>query len=131
MDYVILDTNLVIDLFNNKLNHEEEERLFPLIDEDKVLISQISRIEALAGLHKEANPAPIEKFIREAYVVPLSQRFEDTIIGLRRNYATKLPDAIIAATALYVNATLVTSNTKDFAKIKGLTLWVPARKPTP
>ena len=129
MEYVLLDTNLIIDLFNNKLNQDEEDRLYPLIHEDKVLISQISRIEAMAGLHKESNPARIEKFIREAYVVPLSQRFEDTIIALRRNYSTKLPDAIIAATAMYVNAKLVTGNTKDFGKIKGLEIWVPERKP--
>lgn len=41
-------------------------------------------------------------------------------IFLRKQYKIKLPDAIIAATALVNNWILVTINTKDFEKIKNL-----------
>jgi len=40
---------------------------------------------------------------------------------LRREHRIKLPDAIIAATALANQFTLITRNTTDFWNIKGLT----------
>jgi predicted nucleic acid-binding protein len=41
-------------------------------------------------------------------------------INIRKKYAIKLPDAIIAATCLLNNCQLITNNTKDFSKIEGL-----------
>lgn len=41
-------------------------------------------------------------------------------IELRRNHKTKLPDAIIAATAIVYDVTLITRNTKDFQNITEL-----------
>ncbi len=38
-------------------------------------------------------------------------------IRLRKEYKIKLPDAIIAATAINHNLTLITRNEKDFEKI--------------
>jgi predicted nucleic acid-binding protein len=46
-------------------------------------------------------------------------------ISIRRVYKTKLPDAIIAATAIAHNTTLISHNRTDFKKIKGLTLIDP------
>jgi toxin FitB len=42
-------------------------------------------------------------------VVPLSQEIEDKTIQLKRNYKIKLPDAIIAATAINQNANFLLS----------------------
>lgn len=39
---------------------------------------------------------------------------------MRRKYKTKLPDAIIAATALVHNLTIISRNTADFKNIEGL-----------
>ncbi|WP_256565294.1 PIN domain-containing protein [Dyadobacter chenhuakuii] len=44
---------------------------------------------------------------------------------IRKLHNLKLPDAIIAATAMVYNLTLVTRNTKDFSNISGLTLINP------
>ena len=46
-------------------------------------------------------------------------------IDVRRLYKIKLPDAIIAATVLTNNFTLITGNTKDFKNIKGLKVIHP------
>jgi len=52
--------------------------------------------------------------------------FDDKLINfavyLRRKYKIKLLNAIIAATALYTNSTLITRNIKDFSKIKDLNI---------
>jgi predicted nucleic acid-binding protein len=44
---------------------------------------------------------------------------------LRKTYRIKLPDAIIAATSLVYDLTLITSNTKDFKNIKDLQILDP------
>ncbi len=49
---------------------------------------------------------------------------ERTIL-LRKAQKIKLPDAIIAATALVHNLTLITRNTGDFSKITGLKIIDP------
>lgn len=46
-------------------------------------------------------------------------------IEIRKKYKIKLPDAIIAGTALTYSLTLVTRNTKDFDKIEGLSVINP------
>ncbi len=49
----------------------------------------------------------------------------DKTIKLRSLYKTKLPDAVIAATALQNNLVLVSRNTKDFKNIQGLEIIDP------
>ena len=46
-------------------------------------------------------------------------------IALRRTYRLKLPDAIIAATALHLEVPLITRNVKDFKNIPVLKLINP------
>ncbi len=46
-------------------------------------------------------------------------------IKIRRSYRLKLPDAIIAATALYLGLPLITRNVKDFTNILELRLINP------
>lgn len=61
-------------------------------------------------------------------VIAISDDIAAKAIELRKNYTLKLADAIIAATALVQNFTLVTRNTKDFKKIKNLKLLNPFEK---
>ena len=58
-------------------------------------------------------------------VFELTEEVADLCIGLRKKYKSKLPDAIIAATALAAKATLITRNTSDFKNIKGLNFIDP------
>lgn len=46
-------------------------------------------------------------------------------IIIRRNYRLKLPDAVIAATALHLGLPLITRNVKDFKDIPELKLLNP------
>jgi len=46
-------------------------------------------------------------------------------IEIRKAYKTKLPDAIVAATALVNEFTIITRNMKDFDKIEGLEVIDP------
>ena len=61
----------------------------------------------------------LNDFIQDSMVFELNQGVKDKTIEIRKHYGIKLPDAIIAATAL-VNSILVSRNTKDFSKITDL-----------
>ncbi|MDZ7955694.1 type II toxin-antitoxin system VapC family toxin [Nostoc sp. DedQUE09] len=92
----------------------------------EVLISPIIYIELLsfAGLEKEEEQG-IRDLLSQFYSVPLLREIEEQTIQLKRQYKIKLPDAIIAATALHKDAFLVTRNANDFQGIAELKIENP------
>ena len=60
--------------------------------------------------------------------VPIDKRVIDDAIAIRKRRKIKVPDAIIAASARVMRATLVTRNACDFTDIPGLTLHDPFQK---
>ena len=54
----------------------------------------------------------IRKFLNEASIVGLTDSVKERAIELRRKSGLKLPDAIVAGTALVVGAELVTNDGK-------------------
>ena len=63
----------------------------------------------------------IKEFIGLAKVLALDETVAEKTILLRHEFRKlQLGDAIIAATALVHNLTLITRNTSDFKNIKGL-----------
>lgn len=68
----------------------------------------------------------LHHFINDALVIELEQPIKLKAANIRKIHKIKLPDAIIAATALIYNLTLVTRNAKDFEHIEGMVtinLW--------
>lgn len=62
----------------------------------------------------------MDSFIENAEIINLDEEIILETINIRKKYAVKLPDAIIAVTCIVNNCQLLTNNTKDFAKITGL-----------
>ena len=60
-----------------------------------------------------------------AYVIGIDKHIIQICIDLRKKYKIKLPDAIIAATALAHNLILVTNNEKDFANVQNIRIINP------
>jgi predicted nucleic acid-binding protein len=58
-------------------------------------------------------------------ILDLTDDVVEATIDLRKKYKTKLPDAIIAATALTYSLVLISRNTTDFKKIQGLQVIDP------
>jgi predicted nucleic acid-binding protein len=58
-------------------------------------------------------------------VIELEQPIKLKTADIRKNHKIKLPDAIIASTALVYDFILITRNTKDFKDIEGLELINP------
>ena len=64
--------------------------------------------------HNENSFKQAKSFIMNAYAIGLDDVISDRVVDIRRSYNIKLPDAIIAATAIENDLILVTRNTDDF-----------------
>ena len=61
-----------------------------------------------------AEDAKIRNFISLCEVINLSDSIREKTIQIRRTYRTKLPDSIIAGTAIICNVPLITADTGIF-----------------
>jgi len=92
-----------------------------IIDEE-ISISLITKIELLGFSSVEQN---LEDFVSCANVLTLNDEVVNKTIELRRKHKKKLPDIIIASTAIVHNLTLATRNIADFKNIENLLIWNP------
>lgn len=94
----------------------------------ELYISQITVAELFSG--KSAQDKEVEAFLR--YLINnykiITLDTETSILAgqLRCIYQIAMPDALIAASAIYNNLTIVTHNTKDFNKIPKLKVAKPS-----
>ena len=97
-----------------------------LIAEEQPVISAITEIELFCW--KTATDLDLEllrNFINDALVIELEQSIKLRTADIRKVHRIKLPDAIIAATALVYDLTLLSRNVPDFGKIDGLKIVNP------
>lgn len=113
---ILIDTNVISRYFNDNL----EENLISLLETSNFKISVITRIELLAWEKYNQNQLDIiNDFISNCEVIALDEKIILKTIEIRKKYKIKLPDAIIAASAIVFGATLISLDT-DFKNIKGL-----------
>ena len=113
----LIDTNTAIDYLDNKL----PENTSDLLDMIGISMSVIVRMELLSW--KKASMQHLQvlhQFINSCKVYNLDEPVILKAIELRKNYPIKLPDAIIASTAITYNLILVTRNLADFKRIDEL-----------
>ena len=117
----LLDTNVVIDFLANRLQPNGMRYMATVVNSVPI-ISIISKIELLGFNGTTAAMELTEDFVNISTLLDVSPEVVDKTIELRRQYKIKLPDAIIAATALVHNLTLISRNFDDFKRIAGLTV---------
>ena len=121
----LLDSNTVIDYIAGLLPEKAQKWLNQIIDEE-INVSVITKIEVLSySPDKEDNYQILVEFFESAAVFGLTESIVDRTIFLRQKQKIKLPDAVIAATALVNGFALVSRNSKDFKNIKGLEIVNP------
>jgi len=124
MGRYLLDTGLVIRHLRG------ERRIVRLLRElgkkERLAISTITRIEVIAGMHPEERYHTrklLSRFLNYGVTKEIADRTGDLLREYRqRGQTLALPDAIIAATALQHQLTLITLNPKDYP-FKGLSLY--------
>ena len=113
MGYLI-DTNILSDYIKGTLPQKTRSILRK---QSMIRISFITKIELLCW--KEHDDT-IKNLISICSVENVTEGIINECINIRRRYTIKLPDAIIAATAISENLTLITGNSKDFKIVRGL-----------
>lgn len=131
MKSYLLDTNICVFLLRRK--YGVEQRLSE-ISPDQCFISEITIAELKYGAYKsnriEENLALIDEFVNYINVVPFSESVDFYAKEKNRLRTIGTPvedfDLLIASAAISKGLTLVTDNTKHFARIEGITLenWI-------
>lgn len=91
---------------------------------------RISRIEVLGFPQPDDQLAMADALFARLTPVPVDEAVIAETIRLRRTRRIKIPDALIAASALTRGLPLVTHNLADFRSIDSLTLIDPERHGT-
>lgn len=130
MEKFLVDTNIFIYNFNE--DPIAKDFLITNIRlGNTILYSFVTRLELLLYYdltHREAQQ--IDFLLQQFNRVEYNARIEEIILSIGTNKKVKIPDAIIAASAIYSNSILVTRNTKDFINIPNLNMLNPFEEMT-
>lgn len=115
------DTNVAIYLLSG------DEKLAELLQGMDTKLSFITELELLSKPNITVEEAASTKaFINQCTVVDISPVIKRKVVDLRQKIKIKLPDAIIAASALSMDLPLVTAD-KQFEKMPGLNVIIVKR----
>jgi predicted nucleic acid-binding protein len=120
----IVDTDILIDAAR-----EVEDALRCLADLEAsgvLAISSITQMEIIVGCRNKAELRNAERFLRRFEVYRLTEAASDVAVDLVRRYrlshGLRIPDALIAATAIAHVEPLISKNQSDYSFIEGLHL---------
>ena len=120
------DTNTVIYYLQNNFLPAGEKLIDNIVDNYQPAISVITEIELLCWpSSNEDDILLLKNFISKCVVYELDNAIKLKTIEIRKQFKLKLPDAIIAATAIANDYFLISRNAADFAKISSLSLLNP------
>jgi predicted nucleic acid-binding protein len=123
----LIDTNIISKLFDGILPQNALKLLANLAITEQH-ISIINRIELLSWKELKGDKLnDVKLFLQEIVELDLSEEVIERTIKIRRGRSIKLPDAIIAATTIVYDLTLLSDNDKDFKTISGLKYINPTK----
>lgn len=118
---LLLDSNIVIYIAKKALSPE----VFIKAD-DALYLSDVSFMETLGYAFSDENEKEaIETLLSVLFRLPIDEEVVQKVISIRQTRRIKLPDAIIAATALIHDCMLITRNISDFSGLPGLVFLDP------
>ena len=112
---ILADTNIVMYILNGN-------KAAAVYMNDHFYVSDITEIELLGKKDMGAGEYKLRKdFLDNCVIVDLTELIKKVTIKLKQKYTIKTADAIIAASAIYLNLPLITAD-KGFKKIRELDL---------
>jgi tRNA(fMet)-specific endonuclease VapC len=126
---ILADTDVLIDYFAGRF--PIESRVRDLILAEELRTSAVTVFELLCGAKQDQEGDLIRNFLTMIEILPV-----DTVAAalaaaeqrrlMSEGYGIQTADALIAGVALANGLSLLTRNTKHFARISGLTLLPPS-----
>src|ERR1700722_2432648 len=116
----LIDTSAIIKYLNETLSEEGLSFIDKVIERESI-ISFVTEIEL--QVWNPPNPDDLkifQVFVSKSSIVGISDDIIQDTIRIRKSFKIKLPDALIAATAISNDLTLVADNDKDFKQIPNL-----------
>jgi len=121
----LIDTDALI----HALSGNAQASILSRIDDaiaDQARYSVVTRMELLGwNGHTADSRRETEALLAQLMEITLTPAIVALVIDLRSSITIKLPDAIIAASALAEDLPLMTCNTGDFKRIAGLVVIDP------
>jgi predicted nucleic acid-binding protein len=123
MSEFLIDTNVFSRIFKGNL------QVTQFVESLESVIDATIYIECLQGSKSNQEKRVVEKYLRKFSLLPITPESSVIAIELIRNYSNShgllLPDALIAATALENDLTVLTYNIGDFQFIQDLNCKKP------
>ena len=118
---LLLDSNIII--------YVAKKQLDPggfIQPEDELFISDISYMETLGFPFSDENEKrEIKALLDVLFRFSIEESIVQKVVEIKQQRRIKLPDAIIAATAIVHNCSIVTRNVNDFQNFVGLVVINP------
>lgn len=103
---ILLDTNIALYFLGG------DATLATVLDQKEVFISVISEMEMLGYPNiTQTEISTIKQFFQDCTIIELTITIKEKAIDLKQIYNIKLPDAIIAASAIILNIPLISADT--------------------
>lgn len=114
----LIDANVIIDYYGKRLPLKGATFIESIVTP---FISVITEMELL-GWYRISNEEKekLQSFVNDVTIIQIERGVVQKTIELRQSHKIKLPDAIIAATALANELYLISHNSADFKNINGL-----------
>jgi len=109
MKYLV-DSNIII----YHLNHDPIATIFLSENYEEIAISQITFIEVLSFSFSKKAEKDVRELLSTFDIIDVTKEVSNQAVENRRIKKIKIPDNIIASTAMVHNLILVTRNVKDF-----------------
>ncbi len=120
---ILVDTNILIEIYrNNTLIIDAVKK----IGQDNIAVSDITCAELYFGARNKSELHVIANDFKKLEILHIQSEISKNAVKLVERYTLShkldLPDALIAATAIYYKLPLFTLNVKDFVFIEGIQL---------
>jgi hypothetical protein len=124
MYYLLIDTDILIDISNN--DSKAKARLQKESQNTILAISTITIMELVVGCRNKFELQSLNLFLAQFHTLNLNQNVSVKAIELMKNYflshGLMIPDALIAATAICNNISLLSKNQRDYRFMTELNL---------
>ena len=124
MSELLVDTDILIDIANNDI--VAKNRIQQESQTKQLAISTITVMELTVGSRNKSEVRSLKHFLRQFQIVRINPKISDEAVNLIENYSLshglKIPDALIAATAIDYDIPLLSKNQRDYRFIAKLNL---------